>query len=308
MATSYSVVAIGPEPDSLVSRKLQADVGAIIAQIESCMSVFEPESDISRFNASSTTDWFPVVQETADIIALSLEISRETSGAFDISVGHAVEMWGFGAGDPAETAPSASSNLKKIAHIDYQKLDVRHSPPAIRKSEPDIRLDLSGIAKGYAVDRVAVIFEDRGIDRYMVEIGGEIRTAGLNMDGAPWTIGIAAPAESHLDPVLHLTDAAAATSGDYRNFRISGGQRVTHIINPETGAPIHHESASVTVIDKECARADGLSTALAVLGPEKGYDLAMEKGWAVYFILRQDSEWKHRMTPAFKSHLKPDDI
>jgi len=306
MATSYSVVVIGPASGSPVARKLQADIAALIAHVESRTSVFEPESDISRFNTSSTTGWFPVAEETADVVGIALEISRETGGAFDITVGRAVEMWGFGAGDPAESVSSASSNIKNIAQIDYQNLQVRHTPPAIRKSAPGIQLDLSGIAKGYAVDRVAAIIDDLGFDRYMVEIGGEIRTAGLNIYNTPWNIGIETPAESGLDPVIHLTDAAVATSGDYRNSHISRERRLSHFIDPRIGIPTPYIGLSITVVGNECARVDAIATALAVLGPEKGYDLAVEKNWKVYFIFRHEDVWKEQATIAFKPLLDPD--
>jgi thiamine biosynthesis lipoprotein len=307
MATTYSVVIVGLEPDSVIAKQLQMDTAAVIARIESLMSIFEPESDISRFNASSTTDWFPVAQETADVVGIALEISRETDGIFDITVGQAVEVWRDIA-DTSEPGASGSRNHIDIDLIDYRYLDIRNSPPALRKSKRDIHLDLSGIAKGYAVDRAAALIEDQGFDRYMVEIGGEIRTAGLNIDSGPWEIGIEVPAESGLDPVFHLTDAAVATSGDYRNFLVSGERRLSHFINPRTGIPTDTAGLSVTVVGKECARVDAIATALAVLGPEEGYDLAVEKNWRVYFIYRHGDEWKDRATITFESLFHPDSI
>jgi thiamine biosynthesis lipoprotein len=308
MATSYSVVVVGLEPDSVIAKQLRMDTAAMIARIESCMSIFEPESDISRFNASSATDWFPVAQETADVVGIALEMSHETGGIFDITVGRAVETWGLGSEDSSGPVVSESMNLSDDALIGYQKVDVRNFPPALRKTAPGIRLDLSGIAKGYAVDRVADIIEDFGLDRYRVEIGGEVRTAGLNMQNAPWKIGIEAPAESGLDPVIHLTDAAVATSGDYRNFLVSGEKRLSHFIDPRTGIPTDPAGLSVTVVGNECARVDAIATALAVLGPEKGYDLAVKKNWKVYFIYRYGDEWKDRATIVFEPLFHPDSI
>jgi len=308
MATSYSVVIVGLEPDSVIAKQLQMDTAAVIARIESLMSIFEPESDISRFNASSTTDWFPVAEETAEVVGIALEMSRETDGAFDITVGRSVETWGFGAADPAESDTYEKANLSSTALIGYRNMDVRYAPPALRKTVTGIHLDLSGIAKGYAVDRVAALIEDQGFDRYMVEIGGEISTAGLNMDNVPWEIGIEAPAESDLDPVAHLTDAAVATSGDYRNFLVSGERRLSHFIDPKTGVPTDPAGLSVTVVGNECARVDAIATALAVLGPEKGYDLAVEKNWKAYFIYRHGDEWKDRATIAFEPLFHPDSI
>lgn len=307
MATTYSVVVVGLEPDSAIAKQLRMDTASVIARIESLMSIFEPESDISRFNASSTTEWFPVAPETADVVGIARQMSHETGGVFDITVGQAVEVWR----DTADTPEPDASGSRKYPDtdlIDYQYLDVRYSPPALRKSKPDIQLDLSGIAKGYAVDRVAATIEDSGLDRYMVEIGGEMRAAGLNMDSVPWKIGIEAPAESDLDPVIYLSDTAVATSGDYRNSHVSGGRRLSHFIDPETSIPTDYRGLSVTVAGNECARVDAIATALAVLGPGKGYDLAVEKNWKVYFIYRNGDAWKDRSTIAFEQLFHPDPI
>lgn len=286
-------------PGSPPAGKLQADIAAAIARIETRMSIFDPESDISRFNAFQNNDWFPVAPETAEVAEMSIGISRETGGAFDVTVEPAVQSWGFGPRDPASKTATAKPKPETAAPIDYRKLEVRRSPPSLRKSDPRIRVDLSAIAKGYAVDRVARLLEDRDVHNYMVEIGGELRTAGVNANGSSWTIGIEAPRESHLDRILHVTESAVATSGNYRNAYLSNGKRITHIIDPKTGIPISHAGASVTVVGRQCARVDALATALAVLGPDKGFNLAVEKGWAAYFILRRDSGWKSRMTPAF---------
>lgn len=303
MATSYSVTAIGPVPGSVFARKLHAQVAAVIARIESKTSIFEPQSDISRFNASSSTDWFPVSTEAVEVVGISMEMSQVTDGAFDITVGRAVEKWGFGPHNVAAPTRSLNPTPQSVSHIDYRKLVVRSLPPALRKSDPHIRIDLSGIAKGYAVDRVAETLEAENIHRYIVEIGGELRTAGMKADRSLWKIGVAAPAGSRLDMILHVTDIAVATSGDYRNVYLSNGRRLSHIINPGTGTPISNSVASVTVVDKECARADALATALAVLGSDKGHNLGVRKGWATYFILRGNSGWTFKATPAFAALL-----
>lgn len=312
MATSYSITAVGPSPGSELARKLQGDIAAVIARIETRMSIFEPESDISRFNASATTDWIAVAPETAEVVGISIDISRETGGAFDATVEPAVEMWGFGAGDYAAPIAALSPESDVVDQIDYQKLSVRSSPPALRKSDPRIRLDLSGIAKGYAVDRVGRLLDDLNVSNYLIEIGGEVRTSGSNANGSSWTIGIEAPTGSNLDRILHVKEIAAATSGDYRISFTSDGTRTSHIIDPTEGTPVRHAGASVTVVGEQCARTDALATALAVLGPDKGYDLAVEKGWAAYFLLRTDSGWDSRITPSFaillseKPDLRPD--
>ena len=301
MATTYSIVIPGVHPDSETAEKLRTEIPTAIAQIENSISIFEPESEISRFNATSKTDWFPLSLETVEIVETSLEISRETGGAFDITVGSAVEFWGFGPDEPPQSMKSGQSNLTVSAPIGYQQIEVCFSPPALRKSMPDTRLDLSGIAKGYAVDRVAMIIESYNLHNYKVDIGGDLRTAGLNADGVYWKIGIASPAQSDLEPVLQLMDTAVATSGDYRNFREWDNKRLSHFIDPKTGRPIEQKGLSVTVADDQCIRADALATAMAVLGPDKGFDLANEKNWKVYFIYFQDNTWLEQATTNMNS-------
>ncbi|MEJ2110172.1 MAG: FAD:protein FMN transferase [Acidobacteriota bacterium] len=298
MATTYSIVVPGVHSDSETAEKLRTEIPAAIAQIENSISIFEPESEISRFNATSTTDWFPVSEETAGLVETSLEISRETGGAFDITVGSAVELWGFGPDKPTQSMKSEQSSSTVSVPISYQKLELRFSPPALRKSLPDMQLDLSGIAKGYAVDRVAMIIGSYNLHNYKVDIGGDLRTAGLNADETYWKIGIAAPVQSTLEPVLQLTDTAVATSGDYRNFRQWNNQRLSHFIDPKTGKPTEQKGLSVTVVDDQCVRADALATAMAVLGSDKGYVLAAEKNWKVYFIYFQDGTWFEQATAA----------
>ena len=154
-----------------------------------------------------------------------------------------------------------------------------------------------------AVDLARLLLDDFGISDYMIEIGGEVRTAGFSANGSSWTIGIEAPTGSNLDRILHVKEIAVATSGDYRNVFISEGKRISHIIDPKEGIPVRHAGASVTVVGEQCARTDALATALAVLGPDKGYDLAVQQGWAAYFILRGDPDWTSRTTPAFAALL-----
>ncbi len=300
MATSYSIVIPGIQPDSSIEARLRTEIPAAIAQTERRLSIFEPESEISRFNATSTTNWFPVSRETADVVSLSLEVSRATGGAFDITVGRAVETLILRPDEAAGSTIFSDSVPNAADTIGYGNLAVNFSPPSLRKSLPEIRLDLSGVAKGYSVDRVSRIIESFDLHRYKVEIGGEIRTAGHNPDGDPWRIGIASPARSDLQPVLLLTDAAVATSGDYRNYQESDNRQMSHFIDPGTGRPIERKGLSVTVAGNECARVDAIATALAVLGPDKAYALAMERNWKAYFIYYRDGGWMEQTTAAMK--------
>ena len=183
-------------------------------------------------------------------------------------------------------------------------LEMDHDPPRIRKSRPAVQSDLSALAKGFAVDRVADLLDrgDDGVEGYLVEVGGEVRTRGRNEDGHPWRVGIERPVDgpSSIQRVLELTDAALATSGDYRNYFEHEGRRYSHTIDPRTGYPVDHRLVSVSVVDATCMRADALATALEVLGPEEGLALALEQGLAAFLITRgADGTLREQATPEF---------
>jgi hypothetical protein len=164
-----------------------------------------------------------------------------------------------------------------------------------------MQLDLSAIAKGYAVDQVAALLQDRGVPGFLVEVGGETRVQGTKQNGRLWTLGIEAPRDGirSIGKVLHLANASLATSGDYRNFFKENGKRYSHMIDPRTGRPIEHNLTSVSVVDVSCTRADALATALAVLGPDEGYRYAVEQRLAALFVLRDGSQFLERVTPGF---------
>ena len=177
-----------------------------------------------------------------------------TGGAFDVTVGPLVDAWGFGPAGPSPTPPSDAVIERLLATVDFMLIDVDETVPALRKASADVRSDLSAVAKGYAVDRVADLLDAEGHDAYLVEIGGELRTRGHRADGQPWRVGIERPGDgpASLQRVIALSDAALATSGDYRNYIEHDGVRLSHTIDPRTGRPVTHALASVSVIDALC--------------------------------------------------------
>ena len=186
----------------------------------------------------------------------------------------------------------------------YEKLEYRLDPPALRKLHPELTIDLSALAKGYGVDVLAEYLEEVGVQDYMVEIGGEIRARGTNPDGQVWRIGIEKPepgGQRSVYEALPLEDLGMATSGDYRNYYELDGERLSHTIDPRTGRPITHKLASVTVLHEECAFADAYATALNVLGPERGYELAVSLKLPALFIVRVDDRFEEKATPAFQA-------
>lgn len=305
MGTVYTV-RITALPAALNQADLQALVEQELQRVNAAMSTYDPQSEISRFNQHQGDDWFPVSLDLAQLVQRARDIGMETGGAFDITVGPLVEAWGFGASGPRNSPPSAAELAAARAMVGMDRLSQRIDPPALRKALPTLQIDLSAIAKGYGVDRVAATLDAAGIDNYLVEIGGELRTRGRRHDGAMWRVGIEQPAPDGRRVQLALPmhrDGAVATSGDYRNFFEADGRRYAHIIDPRTGAPVDHELASVSVIADNCAMADGWATALSVLGPGEGYRLAENAGLAALFIERRGEAFEERTTSAFDAWL-----
>ena len=298
MGTHYSVKMLH---DGTGVESLQEEVESVLDGIEDEMSTYRPESEISRFNAQVSTDWYGVSRDFCGNVEQALEISALTGGAFDITVGPIVNLWGFGPGDIVESPPSDEAIEALLAVVGYEHLHADCDRPALRKDLGNLMLDMSAFGKGLAVDRVAALLDDRGIDNYLVEIGGELRLRGHNRSGEAWAIGIELPLDDERRPhtILHLTDAAMATSGDYRNFFVSGGQRYSHLIDTRTGRPVRHALASVTVVDAAGYRADALATALLVMGPDDGMQLALRENLPVLFLVRRDGGFDEFTSPAF---------
>lgn len=275
-------------------------------EINSLMSTYDPESELSRFNTSKSTDWFEVSDETAKVVDAALDIAARSDGAFDPTVGPLVNLWGFGPDGRRQEPPTDKQIAEVSQRVGYQQVEARLDPPAIRKSNPDVYLDLSAIAKGYAADAVSeMLAEQSGLaSTYaMVEIGGEIRTRGTPGD-RPWKLGVQRP-DSQEGITNHTVDVdngdALATSGDYRNFFANEGHRFSHTIDPKTGRPVTHNLATVTVRCPTCMEADALATALSVMGPEQGYAWATEHDVAAIIGERGDAAFVEHVTPAWNT-------
>jgi len=300
MGTVYKVKVSGP-PDGLTAERLQQEVDGRLKYINDRMSTYLPESEISRFNRSKSDEWFEVTPETAAVLGEALEISEKTGGAFDVTVGPLVNLWSFGPEGRNERVPTDEVIEEVRASVGFRNVEVRPSPPALRKKQPNVYVDLSAIAKGFAVDEVARVLDAFGVTRYMVEIGGEVRTRGRKQDGTPWRIGIEKPISTSrvLQHVVELEDCALATSGDYRNFFEIDGQRYSHTIDPLTGRPVEHSLASVSVISDNCTFADAMATALAVMGPDKAFRYATDNDIDVLLIIRDPDGFSEKATKGF---------
>jgi thiamine biosynthesis lipoprotein len=215
-----------------------------------------------------------------------------------------VNLWGFGPAKEKREIPGEAQIKEAMVKIGYQKLAVHLSPPSMKKEDPEIYCDLSAIAKGFGVDKVAAYLEAQGFNDYLVEIGGEVRARGKNPKGTLWRVAIASPdGSSGYQKVLFLEDASMATSGDYHNYFEKDGVRYSHTIDPSTGRPITHKLASVTVVHASCMTADALATAIDVLGPGKGYELALKENLPVFLVIREKDTFVEKMTPRFQTLL-----
>jgi len=298
MGTQFSVKLTTADVDVV---SLQQEIEGSLARVEQMMSTYMPDSEISRFNQSPTTDWHQVSAEFCVGVEQALALSTLTNGSFDITVGPLVNLWGFGPGDIIDEPPADAEISAALDSVGYEHLQADCAQPALRKDIAELYLDMSAFGKGLAVDRVADRLDDAGFHDYLVEVGGELRLAGHNADGKKWAIGIEIPLADQRRPhtVMRLTDTAVATSGDYRNYFEADGKRYSHTIDTRTGRPVTHSLASVTVLDESGYRADALATALLVMGPEKGMELATREQIAVLFLLRDTAGIDELASPAF---------
>ena len=296
-----------PPAEQLEQAEVEAQVRRVLERIEGRMSHYRGASELSRFNRAATTEPQAMSRETIGVVAEALAVSRASGGAFDVTVGPLVDAWGFGPPGRAPEAPDEALLAALRARVGAAHLEADPAASTLRKRRVDVVVDLSAIAKGYAVDAVAELLAERGFGDYLVEIGGELRAGGTNERGEPWRVAIERPASglATAQRIVPLTDAALATSGDYRNFYDLDGARVSHTIDPRTGRPVTHGLRAVSVIAERCSLADARSTALNVLGPEEGHALAVAQDWAALFVVDDGTgRLVERETPAFTAALR----
>jgi len=301
MGTRWMVKVRASEAED--AEGLRAAVVGRLAEIDRTMSTWRKDSEISLFNASRSTNWFPVAPEFARVLRRGLEIARATDGAFDPTVLPLSRLWGFtthsGLGDP----PNASEIAGQLSRVGHDKIVARLKSPAVRKTDARTEIDLSAIAKGFAVDAVAELLARRWCTNWLVDIGGEVRGHGRSGKGRAWRIGIEAPivGERRIHLAVEVADGAVATSGDYRNFIELAGRRHAHIIDARSGYPIPQRGLAVSVQAKDCLTADAWATALCVLGPERGSAIAEKAGIAALFLTTRKGKVQSRPTRHWRS-------
>lgn len=334
MGVKWNVtISVTSATEGTDAAEVLAAIQDALARVDGRMSTYKADSEISRFASAHADVDFEVSAETAMVIAEALRISELSDGAFDATVMPLVDLWGFG---PADTRPTAPTDLElqtALTICGWEKLHVsiNHEKEGVglgaenvamlseenaalglgnatlRKDVEGLSVDLSAIAKGYGVDAVCAAIVENGYTDFMVEVGGELRTAGLSPKGTAWRIGIDAPQDmsamgQNLQAVLELGNTAVATSGDYRNYRVLDGKRITHTIDPRTGLPVVHDLASVTILAPNCMLADALATTCMVLGPEAGLKLIESIDEVeCYMILREGEKLVTQHSAGFPS-------
>lgn len=268
---------------------LHDSIELVLHEVDNSLSPFNKSSVITAINngTSDSTDLM-----FREVFTLAKTISTETYGAFDITVAPLVNAWGFGFKNKETVTPSLIATL--LTHVGFDKVSLQDN--RIVKTDSALMLDCSAIAKGYGVDAVGRMLESKQISNYMVEIGGEVRVRGVNPQGKPWSIGIITPTpdptgqNNEVEEILHITDIAMATSGNYRNFYVEGNKRYAHTIDPRTGYPVQHSILSSTVLARDCAVADAYATAFMVLGLDSAKTvLAAHPELQAYFIYSDDN-------------------
>jgi thiamine biosynthesis lipoprotein len=260
---------------------------------------------LSHFNRHRSTDPFPVSAELLEVLAMAREVSERSGGAFDVTVAPLVDAWGFGPEGRARRTPDEPHLAALREKVGYRRILLDREAGTVVKTRAETVVDLSGIAKGHGVEHVASGLMEIGLTRFLVEVGGELKATGTRREGRAWRVGIESPDETArtLYATVDLVDEAIATSGDYRNFHESDGVRYSHIIDPRIGSPIPFSGTSVSVIHDNAAMADAWATALTVLGPLAGHELAEREGIAALFLTRSNTAFRAHTTDAFTERL-----
>lgn len=299
MGTIYNVKYIGKTKPGL-----QQSIDQRLVEINKLMSTYDPESELSRFNQWQSTQPFTLSAETLEVLNEAKRLGYLSHGMLDVTVGPLVNLWGFGPQARPEKIPDANQIAAVRARIGLNKLTLNSQ--TAQKAHPELYTDLSTIAKGYGVDEVAKVLENAGITNYLVEIGGEMRVKGKKLNGNNWRIAIEKPLidKRSMQRIIVIGDNAVATSGDYRNYYEQDGMRYSHLIDPVTGKPIQHNLVSVTVVHPSSMTADGLATALNVMGKERALALASQENIAALMITKENGDFKEYTSPAFDRAVK----
>ena len=303
--TSFTIKA-SLIPSALKTNELRVQIKQLLDKLNGQMSTYQQDSELSKINSNQSSEWLTVSTDLYSVLKQANEISKLSNGAFDVTIGPLVNLWGFGPDPMSFVVPEKILIDTQLKKTGYNKLLFDDKTHKVKKLVPELYIDLSAIAKGYAVDQVGILLEKQGIFDYMVEIGGELRLKGKNINNEPWRIAVEKPAIEMgiIQKVLPLTNISLATSGDYRNFFESDGVRFSHTIDPRFGKPIKHKLASITILSDTTMKADALATAVMVLGVKEGYKMAEKEKIAALFIIKTEDGFIEKATPVFLNTLR----
>jgi thiamine biosynthesis lipoprotein len=303
MGTTYNV-AIADAPRFVSQSDVTKAVNGALATVNQQMSNWDANSEISRFNAQSSTSAQAISPELAEVMTAAEQVHLASGGRFDTTLGPVIELWGFGADGHSSVLPS-DADLQLAQAKSGHTNTLRVAPGMLQKTQPDATIYLAAIGKGFGADLVGRALKDLGVENYMIEIGGDLYAAGHNPDGEPWQIGVETPeanARGVLD-VIPVSNVGLASSGDYRNYFEQGGKRFSHLIDPRTGRPVTHSTASTTVIAENAMLADAWATAFHIMGQEEGMALAEKLELAVLFTERNENGNAHGFTTTASSRF-----
>ena len=301
MGTQYRITAI-VNPEQNV-QELETNVIDAMESVNQSMSTYIDDSELNQVNRAPAGQAIELSAGLAEVLAQANSISVLSEGAFDVTLAPVINLWGFGPSGAITKKPSdtALDNLK--TSIGYQTIELQGQ--VLRKKSDEVTIDLSAIAKGYGVDQVAIVLEQDGVSDYLINIGGELKASGVNIDRQVWRVGIEKPhVLGGVQKVVPLTNQAIATSGDYRNFHVIDGQQYSHTIDPKTLSPVFHKLALVSVIHESASMADGLATALMAMGDQRALRFANMNQLSAYFVVRgqQEGEYVEHTSGNFTSN------
>ena len=278
--------------------EVRRQVEAILDEVDRQMSTYRGDSDIERFNRLPTNSCQTMPSPLLELISVGEQLSQQSEGAYDLTVGPLMNLWGFGPQARGEQVPSAQALALARQRVGYGHLRIEGDQLC---KDAAVEVDFDSIAAGYTVDRIAAMLQAQGIDSFLVEVTGELKAVGRKLDGSAWKIALEEPRDDRqvLERVIELDGYGVSTSGDYRNYFEQDGQRYSHTFDARTGAPVRHQLASVTVIDRSTLMADGVSTLLLILGPERGLAYAEQHQVAAFFVLRSNTGFVTRTSQAF---------
>ncbi|QLD32462.1 FAD:protein FMN transferase [Mannheimia varigena] len=308
MGTTYTVKYIdnGEVKNLANPEKVKSELDGLLVEVNNQMSTYQQDSEISRFNQlKEANQAVEISQDFAKVVQEAIRLNKITEGALDVTVGPLVNLWGFGPDKRLNKVPSDEQIKERSSYVGIDKISLKmEGKPILTKTMPNLYLDLSSIAKGFGVDKLAEHLEKIGVSNYLVEIGGELRGKGKNLQGLDWRIAIEQPIMEQAQSVqitVPLHNLGMATSGNYRNyFEDENGNRLSHIIDPQKLSPVSHNLASITVLAPTTMTADGLSTGLFVLGAEKALALAEREKLAIFLIVKSGDKFETQMSSEFK--------